>query len=113
MYLQVPLAGTAVYLQRCVWLLIGRGSKGLCLILAAESAPSFFEARAAFMDSLSPIYAASYLFGVGDRHLGNHLLQATTGRLVVVDFGYSFGAAVTVGGVSDRRTSCGLRCRLR
>jgi DNA-dependent protein kinase catalytic subunit len=39
-----------------------------------------------------------YVCGVGDRHLGNILVVLRTGQLIPIDFGYSFGAALTVGG---------------
>jgi len=35
-----------------------------------------------------------YVAGVGDRHLGNTLVDMRSGALVPIDFGYSFGTSV-------------------
>ena len=34
---------------------------------------------------------AGYIAGVGDRHMGNFLLDETDGSMIGIDFGYSFG----------------------
>lgn len=36
----------------------------------------------------------SYLFGIGDRHLENFLVNTTDGEVLGIDFGCSFGAGV-------------------
>jgi DNA-dependent protein kinase catalytic subunit len=45
-------------------------------------------------------YAASclvtYILGIGDRHLDNFLIQASTASIIMIDFGYSFGASIEV-----------------
>jgi hypothetical protein len=47
--------------------------------------------------SLAAMSVCGYVCGVGDRHLGNIMLVLRTGQLIPVDFGYSFGAGLTVG----------------
>lgn len=47
-----------------------------------------------FLSNYSAICLITYLFGIGDRHLENFLIQTSTGNLVMIDFGYSFGASI-------------------
>ena len=37
---------------------------------------------------------ASYLIGIGDRHLENFLIDTTDGELLGIDFGIAFGSNV-------------------
>ena len=37
---------------------------------------------------------ASYLIGVGDRHLENFLVDTTDGEVLGIDFGHAFGSAM-------------------
>ena len=39
---------------------------------------------------------AGYVLGIGDRHLGNHMLDLTDGGVVPIDFGCSFGKGLTL-----------------
>jgi len=47
--------------------------------------------RQRFAASLAAVSAASYILGIGDRHLDNYLLCLRTAEVVPIDFGYSFG----------------------
>lgn len=59
-----------------------------------QSAESFFALRNQFAVSLAAMNGAHWILGIGDRHLGNMLLHCKTGRLVGVDFGLCYGAAI-------------------
>jgi DNA-dependent protein kinase catalytic subunit len=59
--------------------------------LRAGDADTFLAVRRRFAASLAGVSLAGYLAGVGDRHLGNFLIDTHTGDLVAIDFGYSFG----------------------
>jgi phosphatidylinositol kinase/protein kinase (PI-3 family) len=37
---------------------------------------------------------ASYLMGIGDRHLENFLVDITDGEVLGIDFGFAFGSGV-------------------
>lgn len=58
------------------------------------SAESYLALRSQFARSLSVTSICGYVAGVGDRHLGNTLVDMRTGALVPIDFGYSFGTNV-------------------
>lgn len=67
------------------------------LLRSCGGGPELFLARRRRLaSSLAAGAAAGYLAGVGDRHADNVLLQAATGELVHIDFGYSFGAGTQV-----------------
>ncbi|KAL0211781.1 hypothetical protein RCL1_005407 [Eukaryota sp. TZLM3-RCL] len=44
-----------------------------------------------FRNDLASISVCGYMVGLGDRHLGNFLLKKSTGQLILIDFGQSFG----------------------
>lgn len=52
--------------------------------------------RETFLQSLSVASIMGYVAGVGDRHLQNFLVRDTSGELIPIDFGYSFGTATQV-----------------
>jgi DNA-dependent protein kinase catalytic subunit len=37
---------------------------------------------------------ASYLIGIGDRHLENFLIDTTDGEVLGIDFGIAFGSSI-------------------
>ena len=55
---------------------------------------AFFSIRSQFARSLSAFSAASYILGIGDRHLGNFLIDQTDGTVVGIDFGLAFGCGL-------------------
>jgi DNA-dependent protein kinase catalytic subunit len=61
------------------------------LVSLATSAEAYLAIRKRFSTTLATFNIASYIAGVGDRHLGNFLLDRTDGSVVGIDFGYSFG----------------------
>lgn len=58
------------------------------------SAESYLALRSHFARSLAVVSICGYVAGVGDRHLGNTLVDMRSGALVPIDFGYSFGTSV-------------------
>ena len=50
--------------------------------------------RRHFTDTYATSSAASYLIGIGDRHLENFLIDTVQGTVVPIDFGHAFGTAV-------------------
>ncbi|KAL8427661.1 hypothetical protein Efla_007080 [Eimeria flavescens] len=65
-----------------------------CLVSIAEDMEELTEFRKRFGASLAASGAICYFLGVGDRHLGNCLLDLKTGECVNIDFGYAFDVAV-------------------
>jgi len=61
----------------------------------SSSPESFLQMRTAMARSFAALSVASYVLGIGDRHLENFLL-AKGGELVAIDFGYSFGIGTTM-----------------
>ncbi|MCO5603923.1 hypothetical protein L7F22_058079 [Adiantum nelumboides] len=64
------------------------------LFKLTTSAESFLALRAQYQRSLAVLSICGYVAGVGDRHLGNILVDIKGGALVPIDFGYSFGTGV-------------------
>ncbi|KAJ4461737.1 putative DNA-dependent protein kinase catalytic subunit [Paratrimastix pyriformis] len=60
----------------------------------ASSAESYLLIRNNFVRSLGTASIASYICGIGDRHLDNFLLDQESGRMVLIDFGYAFGTSL-------------------
>ena len=60
------------------------------LWLGATSSETWVRRRSAFTRSLSVMSIVGYVLGLGDRHLGNIMLQKTTGRIAHIDFGDCF-----------------------
>ena len=60
----------------------------------AKNYDSFLHIKNQFITNYSAISLITYLFGIGDRHLENFLIQTSTASIVMIDFGYSFGASV-------------------
>ncbi|VDM18615.1 unnamed protein product [Hydatigera taeniaeformis] len=61
----------------------------------ATSAEHFFALRYRFISSHAAICAVHFVLGVGDRHMGNFLLDVSTGSLVGIDFGFAFGVTLS------------------
>jgi len=61
----------------------------------SSSPEGFFILRRNFIQSYAVICAMQWVLGIGDRHLSNYMVDQTTGRMVTIDFGYSFGVATS------------------
>jgi len=55
----------------------------------------FFILRRNFIRSYAVISAMQWILGIGDRHTSNYLICQRTGRMITIDFGYSFGVATS------------------
>jgi len=44
-----------------------------------------------FIRNYATLCIAGYILGIGDRHLENYLINYSTGEVVSIDFGISFG----------------------
>jgi DNA-dependent protein kinase catalytic subunit len=61
----------------------------------AEDRSAYYRLRGRFAASLAGLSIASYVLGIGDRHLQNFLVDTVTGELVSIDFGHAFGSATS------------------
>ena len=61
------------------------------------SSEAFFVLRNHFIQTHACLCICQYVLGIGDRHLSNLMVDTTTGGIVGIDFGYSFGVSATVG----------------
>lgn len=52
----------------------------------------FFALRNNFSKNLAAMCIAHWLLGIGDRHLGNFLIDKSNGQLIGIDFDLAFGA---------------------
>ncbi|KDO22586.1 hypothetical protein SPRG_12566 [Saprolegnia parasitica CBS 223.65] len=66
------------------------------LLRMASSPDAFFTLRSTFQGTLAAFNGASYILGIGDRHLDNFLLDTTNGSVIGIDFGISFGAGASL-----------------
>jgi DNA-dependent protein kinase catalytic subunit len=61
-------------------------------ILEMTNGPeAFIATRSHFSRSLATLSIASYILGIGDRHMDNFLLSLRNGSLIGIDFGVAFG----------------------
>lgn len=60
----------------------------------AKNYDSFLHIKNKFISNYAATCLITYIFGIGDRHLENFLIQTSTGNLVMIDFGYSFSASI-------------------
>ena len=74
------------------WYLLRNGLENLCLTSAA-----FLAIKNNFIRSLATFSIASYLIGIGDRHLENFLVDTSDGEVLGIDFGIAFGSGVQLG----------------
>ncbi|KAI8329229.1 hypothetical protein BC941DRAFT_384857 [Chlamydoabsidia padenii] len=63
------------------------------LMQLATSPEAFIFMRNNFAHSLGAIAIVGYLFGIGDRHLENIMVDKKRGTLLAIDFGHAFGSA--------------------
>ncbi|KAJ3051099.1 hypothetical protein HK097_007924 [Rhizophlyctis rosea] len=62
----------------------------------ATSPEAFLTIRKEFARSFGALNIASYILGIGDRHLENFLVDLKSGRVIAIDFGHAFGSATEV-----------------
>lgn len=74
------------------WHLLRNGLENLCLTSAA-----FLAIKNQFIKSLATFSVASYLIGIGDRHLENFLVDTSDGEVLGIDFGIAFGQGLHLG----------------
>ena len=55
---------------------------------------AFITIKNQFVKSMAVFSIASYLIGIGDRHLENFLVDTTDGEVLGIDFGIAFGSGV-------------------
>ena len=59
-----------------------------------QNAEQYVKLRKAFLSNYAVLSLGSYILGVGDRHLDNFLFDHVNGKIIPIDFGYSFGLGV-------------------
>lgn len=64
------------------------------LLRMSNSVEAFVFIRDRFFINYAAVCASGYILGIGDRHLDNLLLNHSTGEVIPIDFGYSFGTAI-------------------
>lgn len=64
------------------------------LWLKSKSSESWLERRTTYTRSLAVMSMAGYILGLGDRHPSNLMMNRVTGKIVHIDFGDCFEAAI-------------------
>lgn len=59
----------------------------------SSSTEGYFYLRNQFIMSYAVASACQYILGIGDRHLGNCMIETMTGKSIPIDFGMAFGHA--------------------
>lgn len=62
----------------------------------SSSPEAFVALRTRFATSHAAICIAQWILGIGDRHLGNFLVDKSSGYEIGIDFGHAFGSATQV-----------------
>eukprot|EP00727_Mastigamoeba_balamuthi_P006748 m51a1_g2694 DNA-dependent protein kinase catalytic subunit (2648) ;mRNA; r:766654-782327 len=66
------------------------------LLARAASPEALVCMRKQFASSLAALNMASYVLGIGDRHLENFLVAEDSGAVIGIDFGHAFGTATQI-----------------
>jgi len=80
-----------VAFKRCAGHLPAEATLRAFLWRVALGPEALWHLRQRFAASLAVTSIASYILGIGDRHLDNFLFHVRSAELVPIDFGYSFG----------------------
>lgn len=88
---QLPKSDVEVAFKRCVRHLPPEATLRAFLWRIALGPEALWHLRQRFAASLAATSIASYILGIGDRHLDNFLVHVESAELVPIDFGYSFG----------------------
>ncbi|ELT90266.1 hypothetical protein CAPTEDRAFT_124063 [Capitella teleta] len=59
----------------------------------ASSPESYFVLRGNYATSHALNCISAYIMGIGDRHLSNHMVDLTNGKMIAINFGHAFGSA--------------------
>ena len=62
----------------------------------AATSDAYIYLKNRFIKNYSVLCISGYLLGIGDRHLENFLVNFTTGDVVSIDFGISFGEGLNL-----------------
>ncbi|XP_078691376.1 DNA-dependent protein kinase catalytic subunit-like isoform X2 [Branchiostoma floridae x Branchiostoma belcheri] len=74
--------------SKVTWDIMRRG------YLQMSSCPeAFLTLRSHFTTTHAALCIAQYVLGIGDRHLGNFMIDLESGGMVGIDFGHAFGSA--------------------
>eukprot|EP00842_Homolaphlyctis_polyrhiza_P005818 jgi/Hompol1/6237/HPOL_004896-RA len=65
------------------------------------SPEAFLSLRSEFCKSWACVSVASYILGIGDRHLDNFLLNLSSGSVIAIDFGHAFGSATEIQSIPE------------
>ncbi len=60
------------------------------------STEAFLKVKSGFIKNYATFCTASYILGIGDRHLENFLVNYLTGEIIGIDFGISFGNGINI-----------------
>ncbi|KAL0481755.1 hypothetical protein AKO1_012371 [Acrasis kona] len=66
------------------------------LLSMSNSSDAYFVVRDRYAKSLASFSIASYILGIGDRHLENFLIDKSDGTMIGIDFGHAFGSATEI-----------------
>jgi len=62
------------------------------LLRLSKSYDFYLHIKNQFLSNYAVVCVVGYVLGIGDRHLENLLVHAPTASIIMIDFGYSFGA---------------------
>ncbi len=66
------------------------------LLRLSKNYDAFLHIKNNFIKNYAAACVVVYILGIGDRHLDNFLIHSSTASLVMIDFGYSFGAGLDI-----------------
>ncbi|CDW71353.1 dna-dependent protein kinase catalytic subunit [Stylonychia lemnae] len=89
---KIVIEGFNKHKEAIPWYLLRNGLENLCLTSSA-----FLAIKNQFTKSLATFSIASYLIGIGDRHLENFLIDTSDGEILGIDFGIAFGSGIQLG----------------
>lgn len=69
--------------------LLRYGLENTCL-----NSATFLTLKNQFIKSIAAFSIASYIIGIGDRHLENFLFDNSDGKVLGIDFGLAFGSNI-------------------
>ncbi|KAI8930349.1 hypothetical protein BC831DRAFT_508515 [Entophlyctis helioformis] len=82
--------------MRSVKSMVGKPFFKMFMQNLAASPEAFLSLRSEFSKSWASLSIASYILGIGDRHIDNFLVDLKCGQIVGIDFGHAFGSATEI-----------------